>query len=429
MNHESNANACEFVPEDILQLARQTEPPGWLEGVLWQWLATPGIPAKVLLDLVRTGSLSLPEDPGDSTPRRVMFSGYRGEEPYLWLIQCLPSDNNPTQHIFRRALAGRLGQVFALIASDQSLRTDLRPQEWSSLIDFAHKVCVPDALASGVMQLQRTFDSEGRLPYPADSVLTQEFIRLLGRVQPDNSLSDRWLALLSAEPDAAEKSDPTMPASLLEAWRGICLLPEAVTFGFVEDAVGRLCRAVEKRYSSDKFRRSVVEKYAAVPCVRRQMGVYRDLALASSWRGCRWLSLPDPVLFAVATIRELAFLGQLGEALSSVRDPLVPHVTAMYGEVASVLPPGSSRSWRLEVPGLSSQDSETSLSQQLMSLREMRRIIDDAQEGVALGIQVTEARAAWEMFQSTKVWQAPLGEVYKHLKRHLQQPLESRVSG
>jgi hypothetical protein len=159
------------------------------------------------------------------------------------------------------------------------------------------------------------------------------------------------------------------------------------------------------------------------------MGVYRDLALASSWRGCRWLSLPDPVLFAVATIRELAFLGQLGEALSSVRDPLVPHVTAMYGEVASVLPPGSSRSWRLEVPGLSSQDSETSLSQQLMSLREMRRIIDDAQEGVALGIQVTEARAAWEMFQSTKVWQAPLGEVYKHLKRHLQQPLESRVSG
>jgi hypothetical protein len=139
--------------------------------------------------------------------------------------------------------------------------------------------------------------------------------------------------------------------------------------------------------------------------------------------------LPDPVLFAVATIRELAFLGQLGEALSSVGDPLVPHVTAMYGEVASVLPPGSSRSWRLEVPGLSSQDSETSLSQQLMSLREMRRIIDDAQEGVALGIQVTEARAAWEMFQSTKVWQAPLGEVYKHLKRHLQQPLESRVSG
>ena len=451
MNYESNANACEFVPEEVLQLARQTEPPGWLEGVLWQWLATPGIPAKVLLDLARTGSLSLPEDPGDSTPRRVMFSGYRGEEPYLWLIQCLPSDNNSTQHIFRRVLAGRLGQVFALIASDQSLRTELRPHEWSSLIDFAHRVCVPDALASGVMQLQRTFDSEGRLPYPADSVRTQEFIRLLGRVQPDNSLSDRWLALLSAEPDAAETSDPTMPASLLEAWRGICLLPEAVSFGFVEDAVERLCRAVEKRYSSDRFRRSVVEKYTATACVRLQLGVFRDLALASSWRGCRWLSLPDPVLFAVATIRELAFLGQLREALASVADPLVPHVTAMYSKVASELLSEPLRSSVIDTPVFSPQNSETpapvpesidlfvdqssiqcadtSLSQQLMSLREMRRRIDDAQDRPVSGIDVADARDTWDIIPATKVWQVPLGEVYKNLKRYLQQSLESRVSG
>jgi hypothetical protein len=161
-------------------------------------------------------------------------------------------------------------------------------------------------------------------------VLTQEFIRLLGRVQPDNSLSDRWLALLSAEPDAAEKSDPTMPASLLEAWRGICLLPEAVTFGFVEDAAGRLCRAVEKRYSSDRFRRSVVEKYAAVPCVRTETGVFRKSALAGLWRQHQWLPLPHPLPYLLCKISDLGFLGQASLWLQNTGSPYCDLAELMY---------------------------------------------------------------------------------------------------
>ncbi len=332
MNEASDAATLHLSRAEF-EIAVKAEPPERLQSLeraFWNWLSTPNVPLEDLLELVRTGRLQVSEQSGEGTGQKTLSSPYRDGEPYEWVLQCLPAAENPAQPVFRRVLAGRLGQLFALIAADKSVRSSLRLRDWSSLFDFAHRVCIPDALAAGVMRLQATFDAEGTLPYPPDSVRAQNFIRLLARVQPDNSFLDRWLAALSAEPGLEEQANPVMPASLTEAWRGFCLLPQAVPLEVVEKAAGFLCRGIEQRYSSDAVRRTEIERYLSFMFTSKENERFAKLAVAGLWEKHKWLPPPDLLTYSFSKKRDPAFLSQASKLLNTIDSPFGSLAATIY---------------------------------------------------------------------------------------------------
>ena len=449
MNEASDA-VTHHLSSAELAIAVKAEPPERLQSLeraFWEWLATPNVPKENLLELVRTGWLQVSDLSGEGAGQKTLSSPYRDGEPYEWVLQCLPAAENPALPLFRRVLAGRLGQVFALIAADKSVRSSLRLRDWTSLFDFAHRVCIPDALAAGVMRLQATFDAEGTLPYPPDSVRAQNFIRLLARVQPDNSFLDRWLAALSAEPGLEEQANPVMPASLTEAWRGFCLLPQDVPLEVVEKAAGFLCRGIEQRYSSDAVRRTEIERYLSFTTAGTRIRIYLDLALAKLWQNYRWLPLRDPMLFAVATLPELAFLGQLLNALSTVDDPLVSRISAMYDHVAEKLslhprapthkPDSQPDESDVAAPDRKLIDSfvdassrylNSSIAKELQDLRQMVSSMADANGRLSPEEKIRETRLS-DLITKIKEWQSPREQTYMKIVHHVHQRLQTVVSG
>lgn len=326
-SNDATCTSARTIPTSTLEDALQVQKaetgdicPDSQQEFLWNWLANPDSTPWDLLDLLVNGRLTVAGNPDnlwtkDSNTRCdrswMAYDGYRSTPAYLTLLEKLPSLDNPTRPAFRKVLAVRVGELFTELAKDKNLRSKLQLYHWSELFNFAHHVCIPDALGEPVLRLQQAFDKDGQLPYPAESDRAHEFMRLLSRVQPDNSLASRWIALLRAAPGNEKTVDNTLPATYLAAWRAIRLLPEdTLTYDEVTDALTCLCQNVSSQDLTLEARQEIGRKIAESPTA----GHLRDattLALATLWPKNHWLEMPDPVVFAGATVSDVAFLGGL----------------------------------------------------------------------------------------------------------------------
>jgi hypothetical protein len=331
-------NVCEsvkFVSGDILRLAENEQVPTQLELALWNWLANPYASSLDLLQAIRTGELQSRSFTGgvNAECNSAWFRGYRDESPHLWLLRCLPAAANITRPDFVRVLASRLGGLFRHIAENSELRGELVVANWSDLFDFAHRICITSELFDGVMRLQEAFDNDRRLPYPFDHACADNFTRLIGRVQPDNRYCDRWSRLLDLEDQHRASVDPTFPAEWLTAWQSLCLLPEPAPFDVFEQCAERLCRRLSNSYKNPAVLTRLGKSIATVPALCNSS--HRSLVLARLWNDYQWLPVPDPLVFAIAVVRDFGFLGQITVALQSVNSGILSLAEAMYQVLVS----------------------------------------------------------------------------------------------
>jgi hypothetical protein len=298
--------ANRLVSEHILDLAKQHEPPSQLQAFLWNWLASAPQGKADLLPLFQSGNLG-------SGSYTAYFKGLQHEESYLRLISSLPGEDNPARVDFWRALAFRLGDLFCALASDQQLRDSLSGNQWLALVDFAHRVCINDGIAQGVVELQECFDAIGQLPFHDNPSLTFEFSRLLGRVQPDNRFKGRWIKLIRESVGWDSIPDQTLRATYIQAWQSYCLMPDPVTCDEFEDVAKLICVRLCSDFTSIEILRKRGVELLNTPTF--WMEDWKKLAFARLWDEYSWLPDPHPQLHLIACIDEIAHLGQLIELL------------------------------------------------------------------------------------------------------------------
>ncbi|MFM9068758.1 MAG: hypothetical protein ACKOUR_15720, partial [Planctomycetota bacterium] len=91
--------------------------------------------------------------------------------------------------------------------------------------------------------------------------------------------------------------------------RAICLLPEKTDYPWVDECLETLCSHVDAQDWSLETKQQVGQKIADAPTLH--LHIHRKLVLARQWSRYRWLPVPKPLEFAIATIEDLGFLGQL----------------------------------------------------------------------------------------------------------------------
>jgi hypothetical protein len=266
--------------------------------VLLDWLHDDSADSATLLDWLR----------GDG------FIILRQENPFMAILQALPTVENPIEPAVKRILLYRLAEAIEWLATDKEARALCAHRTWLELFNLASRLGGNKELSQSIRKLRQSFESDESTPFSDDQGdgLAKAFTRLVMNHQLNDELEERWAGLIRGD------RDPILKGSLFDAIRGLLSEPDLISYDMLEECLCDFCNSLDIAYQTDAPSKADKNKREKVEELRNMISAdfphydqRATLAMASLTRRYHWLPEVDPLLLVIAMTTDHAVLAQL----------------------------------------------------------------------------------------------------------------------
>lgn len=226
------------------------------------------------------------------------------------ILRGLPRIGDPFEPPAHRVLKDRMGEIVRWLTKNEREWHKLAGSTWYELFALLERLHAGEYFPELIQQLRVTCEgyvNPSRPVFQGDREAATVFTRLVAASQPSNELLPRWVKLIAGETDSVLRA-----SSGTVAVRYLLSMPNEVDFESVECAIAKYCSRLNNDISNPDVRCERIVKLQQV--VDREFSRYTDhltLIFARLWNDIDWMPIPDPIIFMISTLRELAVLGHL----------------------------------------------------------------------------------------------------------------------